>query len=317
MRYLFGLLSFIFSGAAVARAQEAVEIPASSQPVVADLLKPEGLKNVVTGQIETAKGLIDMVTEFLVKYGFQVLGGLIVLGLGWIVGGYAQNITSDLLRKKNVDVTVAKFIGLAVKFFVFGFAVIVALGKFGIEIAPLIAGISVAGLGVSFALQGPLSNYASGMTLIFTKPFKVGDIIEVAGALGEVTDIQMARTELVTVEGVRVIIPNKHIIGEIIQNYSEKKKLLVDVGVSYKSDIDKAIGIVLEEVKKDARSLVEPQVGIMDFGDSSVNLRALVFCRQADYLQLKFDLNKRIFDSFKAKGIEIPFPQRDVHLIKD
>ena len=205
--------------------------------------KVKSVKEVTTEHWDTARNLLDMIIEFFVKYSFQVLGGIIVLVIGWFVARYVANFVNNLLEKKKIDVTVAKFIVGTVKVLIMAFAFMVALGKFGIEIAPLIAGVSVAGFGLSFALQGPLSNYASGATLIFTKPFKVGDIIEVVGVTGEVRNIKLPRTELKTVDGEIVVIPNKHIVGEIIHNYSDSKRLDINVGVSYKSDIQKVINI--------------------------------------------------------------------------
>jgi len=181
-------------------ASVAEDVAQEAAPAVKDMAVgvAESVVEVAAQQFQTAKSLIDMIIEFFVKYSFQVLGGLIVLFLGWLVAKNVANFITKLLEKKNVDVTVAKFIVGAVKMFIMVFAVIVALGKFGIEMAPFIAGISVIGIGLSFALQGPLSNYASGATLIFTKPFKVGDIIEVAGVTGEVLDLKMPRTEMTT-----------------------------------------------------------------------------------------------------------------------
>lgn len=276
----------------------------------------KGVKEVAAEQLNTAKSLLDMVVEFFVKYSFQVLGGIIVIAIGWWVANYLSNLVKKLLEKKKVDVTVIKFIAGTVKLLVIAFAVVVALGKFGIEIAPLIAGVSVAGFGLSFALQGPLSNYASGATLIFTKPFKVGDIIEVAGVVGEVCDMKLPRTELKTVDGETIVVPNKHIVGEIIHNYSNSKRLDINVGVSYKSDLEKVITTVTNVIKADKRisTAKEPKVGISEFADSSVNIYARAWCKQDDYWDVMFSLNKKIFDEFNANNIEIPFPQRDVHL---
>ena len=277
----------------------------------------DGTKGIVSTQVDTAKKLIDLALEYVVKYSFQALGGVIVLIIGWIVGGYVEGLVNKFLATKKLDVTVAKFISGAVKILVVVFAVIVALGKFGIEVAPLIAGISVAGFGLSFALQGPLSNYASGATLIFTKPFKVGDIIEVAGVTGEVVDMKLPRTDIKTIDGTLIFIPNKHIIGEIIHNYSAHKRVDIKVGVGYKSDVQKAIEIVKSVIKVDARTVANPKVGISDFGDSSVNIYARLWCKQDQYWDILFDLNKKIFDEFKKNNIEIPFPQRDVHVYRE
>lgn len=268
-------------------------------------------------RVETARSLINLIAETIVKYSLQVLGGIIVLIIGWIFTQYIARIVSKILTKHHIDITVSKFIVNGVKLLIMVFVAIVALGKFGIEVAPLIAGLSVAGFGLSFALQGPLSNYASGATLIFTKPFKVGDIIEVAGIEGEVTDIKLPRTEIRTLDGTTIVVPNKHIIGEIIHNNSDTKRLDLNVGVSYSSDVDKAIQIIKDTIRADKRIAREPLVGISQFADSSINLYARIWCKQNDYWQLMFDLNKAIWDAFKKNSIDIPFPQRDVHIYKE
>jgi len=278
----------------------------------------KGATDVVTQQIDTVKHLVDIFVELAVKYSFQVLGGIVVLVLGWIVAKIVGKFVYELLHKYKVDITVGKFIVGFIKLIIIGFAFIVALGKFGIEIAPLIAGISVVGFGTSFALQGPLSNYASGVTLIFTKPFKVGDIIEVAGVTGEVLDMKLPRTELKTVDGETIVIPNKHIVGEVIHNYSDQKRVDIKVGISYKSDVDKAINVVTKVVKDEARvsKTKEPRVGISEFADSSINIYARLWCKQDEYWDVLFSINKNIFDAFIKNQIEIPFPQRDVHIIE-
>ncbi|MBM3248480.1 MAG: mechanosensitive ion channel [Candidatus Omnitrophica bacterium] len=278
----------------------------------------KGATDVVIQQIDTVKHLVDILIEFSVKYSFQVLGGILVLVLGWIVSKIVGKFIYELLHKYKVDITVGKFIVGFIKLIIIGFAFIVALGKFGIEIAPLIAGISVVGFGTSFALQGPLSNYASGVTLIFTKPFKVGDIIEVAGVTGEVLDMKLPRTELKTVDGETIVIPNKHIVGEVIHNYSDQKRVDIKVGISYKSDVEKAINVVTKVVKDEAHvsKAKEPRVGISEFADSSINIYARLWCKQDDYWDVLFSINKNIFDAFIKNQIEIPFPQRDVHIIE-
>lgn len=267
-------------------------------------------------ELDTARKLIDMIIEFSVKYSFQALGGILVIIIGWLIAKSAAKFLTRLLTNKKLDLPVVKFIVSIVKMMIIGLAVLIALGKFGITIAPFIAGISVIGFGTSFALQGPLSNYASGLTLIFTKPFKVGDIIEVAGVMGEVQDMTLARTQISTVDGTMIVVPNKHIVGEVIHNFSDRKKLDINVGVSYESDVEKAIGIVKNVAVSDPRiaKVPEPKVGISEFADSSINIYARIWCKQLDYWTVMFDINKKIWDEFKAKGVTIPFPQRDVHI---
>jgi len=269
-----------------------------------------------SNEIGTTKKIIDLVIEFIVKYSFQVLGGIIVILLGWFTAKIAAKLLHRFLEERKVDVTISKFTVAIVKLGILGFAVLIALGEFGITIAPFIAGLSVIGFGTSFALQGPLSNYAAGATLIFTKPFKVGDIIEVVGVMGEVEDMALARTQLKTVDGTKIVIPNKHIIGEVIHNYTDHKKVDINVGISYDSDVDKAISLVRDIVIQDKRvsQAPEPKVGISQFADSSINIYARVWCKQAEYWDVMFGVNKKINDEFRKAKITIPYPQRDVHI---
>lgn len=313
-------LTLFFSAAAIAQSPQAVPEKAK-EPIIKfkEVDPPQSLEEVAVEQVQTFKKLIDIIIEFFVKYSFQVMGGFIVLALGWFIGGFISKKLLAFFEKKQFDITVSKFIAQCVKLMVLVFAAIVALGKFGIEIAPLIAGLSVAGFGLSFALQGPLANYAAGVSLIFTKPFKVGDIVEVAGRTGEVLEIKIPRTEMRTVDGELIMIPNNHIVGEIIHNCSSFKRVDIDVGVAYDADVQLAINIIKEIIKNDKRIEhgEKTSVGIKTFGDSSVNLHGRVWCPQEVYWEVLFDLNKKIFDTFNQKGIVIPFPQSVVHLQKD
>jgi len=280
---------------------------------------PAASKDFITTNITTAKKIVDLLAEFMVKYSFQVLGGIIILAVGYLVSKAAAKTLSQFLEKHKVDPTVIKFLAQMLKIAIFALALLIALGNFGITIAPFIAGLSVAGFGLSFALQGPLSNYAAGATLIFTKPFKVGDIIEVTGVIGEVEDMSLARTQISTVDGTKIIIPNKQIIGEIIHNYSIFKKLDIKIGISYGSDIQKAVSVISGVIKNDIRISQKPEgkTGISDFGDSSINIYARIWCKQADYWDVLFSVNKNIYEALEKEHIQIPFPQRDVHIYNE
>lgn len=276
----------------------------------------EAQQGIFAEEIGTAKKVADLLVEFSVKYSFQALGGIVVVILGFFLARVIAGLAEKAMLKKNVDVTVTKFMVSIIKMTVIVFAALIALGKFGITIAPFIAGLSVIGFGASFAVQGPLSNYAAGATLIFTKPFKVGDIVEVSDAMGEVTDVTLARTQMKTLDGTIIFVPNKSVIGETIHNYGEYKKLDVNVGVSYGADVEKAIRVIKDVVAGESRisPAPEPKIGISAFADSSVNIYARLWCKPEDYLDSMFDVNNKIFARFKEEKIEIPFPQRDVHL---
>lgn len=260
--------------------------------------------------------VIDFVIEHAIQYGFQVIGAVVILFAGWLLSRFLAKLTQKALHEKKIDITVERFFVLLVRWAVLALAILFALSNLGVQIAPLIAGLSVAGVGIGLALQGPLSNYASGVTLIFTKPFKVGDIIDVKGYQGEVTDIALPRTELLGLDGSRIIIPNKHIIGEVIKNFNEYRKLEFNVGIGYDADVDLAFK-VMEKILRDHHLLPDNQpikVGISSFGDSAINLQAFVWVLQSNYSEVLFAVNKSILDEFRRNGISIPYPQRVVHI---
>ena len=269
-------------------------------------------------QMKTAQEMAYIAMDFISKNILNIIGSIIVLAGGWILAKFLGKILQFFLLRRKADVTITKFLVDILKLLVMCGAILITLGNFGITIAPFIAGLGAVGIGASFALQGPLSNYAAGATLIFTKPFKVGDILEVNGQVGEVVDMTLARTIMRTLDGTLVIIPNKKVIGEIIHNYAEFKLLNINVGVAYLSDTDKVIRLVKEVVSSNKRVINKPapKVGISEFGDSSINIYARVWCRQSDYWDLMFDINKAILDAFRKNSITIPFPQREVKIIR-
>lgn len=263
--------------------------------------------------------LLDWVIETTVKYSFQALGGLVILFAAWIVSRYASALVHRKLAERKVDTTIVRFLSQVVRLVILALGILMMLSSFGVQIAPLIAGLSVAGVGIGLAVQGPLANYAAGATLIFTKPFKLGDIIEVNGFQGEVSDITLPRTELNGLDGSRIIIPNKHIIGEVIKNFSEHRKLEISVSVSYDTDIKKAL-MILEDIIKREERIPNHEVyklGIKEFADSAVNLQAFVWVPQDKYTDAKFAINNEIIDRFKKNNITIPFPQHEVRIIEN
>jgi small conductance mechanosensitive channel len=260
--------------------------------------------------------IIGFITEGAVKYSFQLIGCVIILIAGWVLSRFMAKVVGRALRGKRVDISVEKFLIQTVRIAVLALGGMFALSSLGVQIAPLIAGLSVAGVGAGLALQGPLSNYASGATLIFTKPFKVGDNIEITGFQGEVKDISLPRTELLAGDGSKVIIPNKHIVGEVIKNYSTFRQLEINVAVSYESDVQKALELIEKIVTADKRiPAAEPyNVGIKEFAESGIKLQAVVCVPQGILLNIKYDFNRAIFDQFKQQGIIIASPRREVYV---
>ena len=268
-------------------------------------------------EIQTVQKLIDIAIDFFVNYSFQVVGAILVLVIGVLVAKAVSSFFLRLFEKKEVDVTLSKFIAALIKGVILGFAFIVAIGKFGITIAPLIAALAAMAFGASFAIQGPLANYGAGLVIILTRPFVVGNTIKVSDVSGIVEEVKLGATVLTDEDGVKITIPNKHIVGEIIHNSKEKRIVEEIVGISYDSDPEKAIQIIKEALESFEEISKEPppQIGIQEFGDSSINIGLRYWIPSNTYFKILYKVNLLVYKHLKAKNIEIPFPQRDVHII--
>jgi small conductance mechanosensitive channel len=268
-------------------------------------------------EIKTVQKMINIVIDFFVNYSFQVVGAIIVLVIGVLVARAVSSFLLKFFEKKEFDVTLSKFIAATVKGIILGFAFIVAIGKFGITIAPFIAALAAMAFGASFAIQGPLANYGAGLVIILTRPFVVGNTIKVSDVSGIVDEVKLGATILTDEDGVKITIPNKHIVGEIIHN-SEGRKIVEEmVGISYDSDPEKAIQIIKEtlETFEDISKEPPPQIGIQEFGDSSINIGLRYWIPTDKYFKILYQVNLSIYKHLKENNIEIPFPQRDVHIV--
>jgi len=196
--------------------------------------------------LETIQKLADLASEFVVSYGFQMLGAIIVLILGWFVAKWVAGLVLKLCQRTNLDVTLSKFFADIAKILVLVFVVIIALGKFGITIAPFIAALGAVAFGGTLALQGPLSNYGAGLTIILTRPFVLGDTIKIQGVIGIVEEVKLAYTQLITEDGEIITIPNKLIVGEILHNSNANLVIEASINIAYGSDTKKAIAKELE-----------------------------------------------------------------------
>ncbi|SDJ66480.1 small conductance mechanosensitive channel [Ferrimonas sediminum] len=267
-------------------------------------------------QMET---VYRLVTEFLVNYSFQLLGAMVIFLVGVWVGGKVSKAVLALMTRHEIDVTLSTFVANIVKVLVIVLIGIIALGKLGISVTPLVATIGAASLGAGLALQGMLSNYAAGITIIITRPFVVGNTITVQGVSGVVKEIQLGLTMLTNEDGQLISIPNKHIVGEVLHNSFETLLVETEIGIAYDSDAEQAIGCLLE-VLGDSPQVDKhqvPQVGINAFGDSAITLGVRYWVPYTQYYQIKFQTNLALFKALQANNIEIPFPQRHVTLVND
>lgn len=264
--------------------------------------------------------IVPQAIDVALAYAPSVLGGIVILIVGWIVAGVAARWTRrGLTRIERIDATLRHFLVSLVRYGVLIFAGLAVLNQLGVQTASLIALFGAAGLAIGLALQGTLSNVAAGVMLLLLRPFKVGDYIDAGGGTaGTVMELGLFTTELATPDNVQVIVPNSALWGTTLKNYSfhGTRRLDLTLGISYGDRLDDAIQAVRQVLSADRRvhGDPEPQVLVGELADSSVNLIARFWCDAGDYWPLKFDLTRRLKETCDAEGIRIPFPQRDVHL---
>ena len=276
----------------------------------------QGAQKIQEG-IAMAQNLLQTILEYLVKYGFQVLGGLIILFIGWKIANWAAGLFVKFGEKKHFDVTLTGFVANIIKWAILIFVLLMALEKFGVTINPLIAAASAAIFGASFAIQAPLSNYAAGLMVILTRPFHVGDTIQIKGIGGVVELVRLPNTVLVTEDGEKITIPNKEIVGEILWNSATNKVVEITVGVSYDSDPSRAIEVIRTALHSEGRvqKTPEPQIGIDRFGDSAIVIGLRYWVPTKEYYHAKYAVNLSIFKALQAAKITIPFPQQEIRML--
>jgi small conductance mechanosensitive channel len=265
--------------------------------------------------------MIDKVVDGLAQYSMQILAAVVILVVGLWLAKKIKACFVSALNKKEVDPTLIGFFSSTLHGGLVLFIVIAAIGKLGVQTTSFVAVIGAAGLAVGLALQGSLSNFASGFLLILFKPFKVGDVIKAGGEAGVVVEVGILTTELKTPDNVKIIMPNSSIMGGSITNMSAHPTRRVDmvVGVGYGDDLNKAKQIMEDLLAADERVLKDPAptVAVSNLGDSSVDFVVRPWVNSADYWAVKFDFTKSVKEKFDAEGVSIPFPQRDVHLFQE
>ena len=267
------------------------------------------------------ENIIKEIQLIATTYGLRIVGALLTIIIGiWIAKLLAKTL-GKVLKKKNVDETLTRFLISLVRIGLIAFILISAASQVGIETASFVAVIGAAGLAIGFALQGSLSNLAAGVMLIIFKPIKVGDFIEGGGGSGSVESVGIFVTTLLTPDNKVIYIPNSTLTGGNITNYSAKDTRRVDMvfGIGYEDDIDKAKNVIKSVLENDSRILKDPasQIVLSELGDSSVNFNVRPWVNKADYWGVYFDVHEKIKKKFDEEKISIPFPQRDVHVYQN
>jgi len=263
---------------------------------------------------------VEHLTELAVDFSLDLLGAVAILILGWLFAGWIYRRLISVLKRTDVDATLRPVIATVVRYGILTFVIIAVLAQFGVQTTSIIAALGAAGLAIGLALQGTLQNIAAGFMLLFLRPFRVGDYIDAEGRAGTVDEIGLFVTQMTTFDGLYVSVPNSQLWGSSIINYSRlpTRRLDVVIGISYDDNVEKAQSVLLELMKNDERILDDPapEVLLKALADSSVNLNLRCWTERDNYWPLLFDLNQQGKRMVEDAGLTIPFPQRDLHIIR-
>ena len=261
---------------------------------------------------------LTRIYEILTIYGLRIIAALAIFIIGrWVAKGI-RKLLKRILERHDVDPTLRSFVCNLSYVFLLIFVVVAALNQLGIQTASVIAIIGAAGLAIGLALQGSLANFAAGVLMIIFRPFKVGDYIEGGGTAGTVEDIEIFHTQLRSPDNKTIIVPNGQLMNDTIVNYSTKGTRRVDMsfGIGYSDDIDKARSAIMEILERDDRIMKDPApvAPVSELADSSVNFAVRFWTTVNDYWSVYFETMEAVKKKFDAENINIPFPQRDVHV---
>ena len=259
----------------------------------------------------------NVAIDMAIRFGPKLLVALLILAAGFFAGGWAGRAIKRALAKFKLEPPVLALIERAAHIIVLGLFVIIALQNLGVELLPLIAGLGIAGAGIALAMQGVLGNAVAGLTVIFSRPFRVGDYISIVKEEGEVLEIKLFNTTLGHPDLSRVVIPNRKIVGEILHNYGRIRQHWIEVGVAYDTDITVALKVTEDVLRANPRVLKDPApvVRVIKLANSSVVITAAPWVSVPDYGVAGGELHQAILEEFRRRGIVIPFPQRDIRMV--
>lgn len=261
-------------------------------------------------QIQTVGKLFEIVVQFVVAYGFQAIGALVVLFIGLKAANWIGVRTAALAVRRNIDVPLAQLLGNAARFATVGLVVVITLGNFGISIAPLIALASASAFGATIALQGPLSNYGAGLSIILGRTFTVGDAITVKNVSGIVKKVTLASTTLRGEDGEAITVPNKEIVGEVITSFGLRRIVELTIPISFPADADKAVAALKTAIagSPDVAREPSPQIGVQDFTPTGVVLGVRYWVPATSYFPTRHAVNAAFLKSLREANVALPQP---------
>ena len=251
-------------------------------------------------------------------YGIRLIQAIVVVVIGMWIAKAITKAVKKTMQKREVDPSLQPFLGGLIGTLLKVMVYITAISMLGVEMTSFVAILGAAGFAIGMALSGTLSNFAGGVMILIFKPFRVGDFIDAQGHMGTVNEIQIFNTILKTPDNKTIIIPNGGLSTGSMTNFSTEKLRRVDMtfGIGYGDSISKAKEVMMELIETDNRILKDPApfVRVSELGDSSVNFAVRLWCSGADYWDVYFDMNEKVYETFAERGLNIPYPQMDVHV---
>jgi small conductance mechanosensitive channel len=271
----------------------------------------------MNNQLDPLAHAKDTLLDLAIRFGPKVLVAILIITVGFFVAGWVGRAVARGLRRFDLEPPVRQLLTRVARVLVVCLFLIMALQNLGVELLPLIAGLGVAGAGIALATQGVLSNMVAGLTIIFTKPYRVGEYIAIAGVEGQVESITLFNTALTHPDRSRIIVPNRKVVGEILHNYGRIRQSEIRVGVAYESDLALALATIRDLVLANPRVLAEPTpvIQVMTLADSAVQIAVKPWVAVGDYIAVAGELNLSLVEELRRHGIGIPYPQREVRLI--
>jgi small conductance mechanosensitive channel len=263
--------------------------------------------------------LQEKLVDYILGHSGALISAIIIVIVGLIAARWIGRLMERWFERRAMEPPVRMLLVRLVKLLVLAGALIMALETAGMNLTALIAGISVAGLGVGLAMQGVLGNLVAGLTIIFTKPYRVGEYIALLSVQGQVTKIELFSTTLIHPDRSRVVIPNRKIVGEVLHNYGTVRQLDLSVGVAYGANLEEAVAAIQEILKANTRVLREPEpfIGITTLGDCSISIAVKPWTSVENFGPAGGEIYQAIVTRFRERRIDIPFPQREVRLLNN
>lgn len=271
----------------------------------------------MSNQLDSLAQVRGTLIDLALRFGPKLLTAALIMTAGSFAAGWVARAAARGLHRLELEPPVRMLLARVARVLVLGLFVVLALQNLGVELLPLIAGLGVAGAGIALATQGVLSNVVAGLSIIFTKPYRVGEYVGVAGVEGQVDAITLFSTVLTHADRSRIVVPNRKVVGEILHNYGRIRQVEIGVGVAYGADLPAALAAIRGLVQANPRVLAEPAavIQVAALADSAVQIAVKPWVAVGDYGEIVGELNLGVVEELRRRGIDIPFPQREVRLL--